>query len=149
MRGVAREPAAIVLQSLRQVPVIQHQVSGDAVFLQGLEQALVKGDAGRVPRPLAVGLDARPGHRKAISIHAERRHQRDVFAVAVIMVAGDVAVAGVEDVGALQAEGIPDRRALAVGAGGALDQDGAGGDAQVKPGGKCSGRVMARRLSTG
>src|SRR5689334_6875060 len=39
--GVAVHPAAMVLQALRQVPVVEGQVGRDALFLQGVHQTLV------------------------------------------------------------------------------------------------------------
>ena len=51
----------------------------------------------------------------------ERLHDRDVFLVAVVVVAGDVAGLVLPDRARLAAEHVPDRRALAVGGGRAFD----------------------------
>jgi hypothetical protein len=53
--GFARQPAAVVLQALRQVPVIQREVGVDALAFQFGQQALVEVEAGLVPGTFAVG----------------------------------------------------------------------------------------------
>ena len=46
--GVARRPAAAVLQRLRQVPVVQRRVGGDPGLEQRVDELVVEGQAGGV-----------------------------------------------------------------------------------------------------
>jgi len=85
-------------------------------------------------------LNARPGERKAITIEAESAHERDVVAVAVVVVAGDVAGIGVGDLAGCVGEAVPDGFAFAIfipcafdlvrGSGGAPEE--AGGERKVR-----------------
>ena len=101
---------------------------------QAVDEAAVEGQALGVRLSAAGRLDARPGHGESIGLEAEALHQRDVFAKAMIVVAGDVAVAGVEDFAGLTAETIPDRLAAAALVRGALDLKRGGPDAPEKSG---------------
>ncbi len=139
VRGVAVQPAAFFLQGLRQVPVIQGQVGRDVFFGQGVEQAVVEAEAGLVPGAFATRLHARPGHREAVGVHVQAGQQVHVVAVAVVMVAGDLAVAAILDGAGPGAEAVPDRGALAVGGRGAFDLEGAGGRAPGEVAGKLLG----------
>jgi len=58
-------------------------------------------------------LNTGPGDGKAIAVEVERAHQRDVFAVAVVVVAGDVAGGAVVDFAGGVRETVPDGFALA------------------------------------
>ena len=95
---VAVRPAALLLQRLGQVPVVQRQVGLDAARQQAVDQALVEVQALGVPGARAVGLHARP--RRPRSGRHRRPGSRDevqVLCPAVVVVAGDVAVAAVGD----------------------------------------------------
>ena len=120
-RGVAVEPAAAILQRLRQVPVVQRRPRGDALLEQRLRQAAVEVEAGAVGRSGAVGLDARPRDREPVRVEAEVGHQRDVLRPAVIVVVGDVAGAAVGDRAGDAGERVPDALAAPVLPGGAFD----------------------------
>jgi hypothetical protein len=61
---------------------------------------------------------------------------RHVIGIAVVVVAGYVSRAAVDDFAGRVAEGVPDGRALAVGAGAAFDLEGAGGHAPDEVGRK-------------
>jgi hypothetical protein len=52
---VARQPAAIVVQRLRQVPVVERRMRLDAGGQQFVEQAVVEREAGLVPGALPSG----------------------------------------------------------------------------------------------
>ena len=123
--GVAVGPAALLLQRLRQVPVVQRQPRQDAGIEQLVDEPLVEVDALRVERA-AVGTHARPRGREAVGLQPHRLHERHVVAVAVVVVARDVAVVAVDDGAGHAAEGVPDRVAAAVLVGGALDLEGGG-----------------------
>ena len=95
----------------RQVPVVQGDEWGDAVFQQQVDQAVVVGDPFGIRFAAPGGLDAGPRDGKAVGVHAELLHHRDVFRETVVAVAGDVAVAHVADAARNPAEGVPDRPA--------------------------------------
>ncbi len=96
-RGVTGRPAAGVLERLRQVPVVQRDPRADAGTEQLVDEPLVEPEAVGGQRPGAVGLQARPGDREAVGVETELAHQRDVLAIAVVVVGGDVAGVAVED----------------------------------------------------
>ena len=86
-----------VLQRLGQVPVVERGPGLDAVLQERVDQAAVEVEAALVDRPGAGRLDPRPGDGEAVGAQAEVGHQRDVVAVAVVVVGGDgagVAVVG-------------------------------------------------------
>ena len=111
--AVSRGPAAGCLARLRQVPVVERRDRLDPALAQALAQAHIEVDAGAVERAAAVGLHARPGDREAVGLGSQRRHQVEVLAPAVVVVARDVAGVAARD-GAGPAEPVPDRRPAAV-----------------------------------
>ncbi len=121
LRGVAHRPAAVVLQFLGQIPVVERDHGRDAVHGEFVQQRAVVVQALGVGRAAAAGLDPRPGDREPVGLQAERGHQRDVLPVAVVGVAGDVAGVPAADVARGVAERVPHRRAPAVEARRALD----------------------------
>ena len=127
--GVAIAPAAAILQSLRQVPVIQRRVRRDAALEQSIDEAVVEVQAALVEEPLPQRLHARPGDGEAVGIDAQARDHRDVVLPAAVVVAGDGAALAIDGAAGLAREGVPDRRAAAVDIDGALDLVGAGRDA--------------------
>ena len=146
--GVAVGPAARVLERLREVPVIERRHRLDAALEQPLDQAAVEAHARRVERPGAVGLHARPRDREAVGLEAQGRHEVEVLAPAVVVIAGDVAGVAVGDGARHAAEGVPDRLAAAVLVRGALDLVGGGGGAEAESGreaGHEAGNLQATR----
>ena len=95
--GVAVEPAAVVLERLRQVPVVERDHRLLAVLEEGVDEAVVERQPLLVGRPAPGRLDARPGDREAVAARAELLHQRDVLVDPVVVVAGDLAAAAVDD----------------------------------------------------
>ena len=95
--GVAVQPAALVLESLRQVPVVEGHHRLDAAHEQPVDQTLVEVQALRVRRPRPVRLHPRPRDREAVAAQPEARHQVEILVEAVVVVAGDVAVRAVHD----------------------------------------------------
>jgi hypothetical protein len=67
--------------------VVERRDRLDAALEEGLRQRAVEGG---VERPAAVGLHARPRDREPVALESERRHQVDVLAEAVVVVACDV-----------------------------------------------------------
>ena len=95
--GVAVEPAALVLERLRQVPVVQRGHRLDASLEQPVDQSLVEVQPLRVRRPRPLRLHPRPRDREAVAAQPEPRHQVEVLVQAVVVVAGDVARGAVHD----------------------------------------------------
>ena len=121
MYRVAAGPAALLLQRLRQVPVVQREVRGDAAATQALDQALVEGEARLVPCAAAERLHARPGNREAVGRDPQRCDQVEVGFEMVVVVAAHVAVAAVADRAGAAAEHVPDRVGTPVLVRGSLD----------------------------
>ena len=96
----------------------QRRPRGNAVQEQLVDELLIEAKSGRIDCPVPVGNHSRPGDGEAIGGHAELRHQCDVLAPAVIVVAGDVPGLGHSP---LVREPIPDRLALSVFESPALD----------------------------
>ncbi len=106
--------------------MVEGDVGGDPGLVQVVDEAVVEVEAARVGRAAAAGLDARPGDREAVGRHPERGHQRDVVAVAVVVVAGDLAGVALEDLAGGGAERVPDARPASPVADGPLDLVGGG-----------------------
>ena len=53
-------PPSLLRQSGREVPVVQGDVGRDALCEEGVDQAVVEGQAGLVPVPVALGVDSWP-----------------------------------------------------------------------------------------
>jgi hypothetical protein len=92
--GPAR-PAAAVLEGLRQVPVVEGGGRRDAGAEQLVDEPVVERQPrlvhrSELPRGDLRG-DPRPGDGEAVGPDAELPHDRDVLAVAVVVVVGDVA----------------------------------------------------------
>ena len=112
--GVAIGPATLILQRLRQVPVVERDVWRDPALQQRVDQARIVVQPGLVHAPVALRQDARPGEREAVGVEVELRHQVHVALPAMVMVAGDVAVCAIVDHAGFVAEAVPDGLALAV-----------------------------------
>ena len=93
---------------------------------QLVDEVAVKLHALFVDLAHALRNQARPGDREPVVLHAHFLHERDVFAEAMVMVAGDVAGMSLEDLARLMREAIPYARALAVFVRRALDLIGGG-----------------------
>ncbi len=145
----ARIPAALVLQRLRQVPVVERQVRRQPARQQAVDEAVVERQALLVPGALAQRLHARPRDREAVEVDAQAGDQIEVGVEPVVVVAGDVAVARVGDRAGDAAEAIPDRFALAVLEGGAFDLEGARGHAPYEIGRELQGKVGGGRHGVG
>ena len=144
--GVAHGPAAGRLARLRQVPVVERRDRLDAALAQAFAQPPVPVDPRAVQGAAPLGLHPRPGDREAVGLGAERRHQVQVLAPAVVVVAGDVARVAARDRPRTAAERVPDRRAAPVLAHGALDLVRRHRDAEPEAGRE---RADRRRLERG
>ena len=154
---VARLPAAaVVLQHLRQIPVIERGERLDAVGEQFVDQTAVEVHALWIRRARPLRKDARPGDREAIGLDAQRLHQLHVVFVAVVVIVGHVAVGVVDDLAGRVRKGVPDRRRAAVFRDGAFDLvRGSGGSPQKswrkrsRCGGRCRRTGHRRGLTHG
>ena len=80
----------------------------DRLAQQLVDEAVIEAEAGTVDRAGSVGEHARPGNREAVRVEAELRHQGDILAVAVVVVAGNVAGVAIPDPAGRVSEAIPD-----------------------------------------
>src|SRR6266404_7324850 len=136
--GVAGLPSALVLERLRQVPVVERRKRFDAGFEQRIDQAAVEVETLRIRLTDAVGKDSRPGDREPIALDAHVLHEPHIILVAMIMIVGDIGVVAVPDLARRMRVAIPDRGAATVFPYGALDlkrrRGDAPGEAVRKPG---------------
>ena len=86
----------------------------------------------RFSAPAPVRLHARPGDREAVGLDAQRRHQVQVLAPAVVVVARDVAGVAARHRARAAAERVPDRLAAPVLVDRALDLVRGHGDAEAE-----------------
>ena len=119
--GRAHGPSALVLERLRQVPVVQRRDGLDPAREQSVHQTRVEVEARLVGGSPAGRLDPRPRDREAIRVQAERGHQIEVALPPVVVVARDVTGVAVPDESGGLAEGVPDRRTAPVLVEAALD----------------------------
>jgi hypothetical protein len=137
---VAVSPAAMVLQSLGQVPVIEGQPGRDVVGEQLVDEAAVEVEATPLDPPRPLGLHPRPGDREPVRGEAQLRHEGDVLAVTDVVLRGHVTGVALERAAGCVAEGVPDRPAPAVDLHCPLDLVGGGGGAEDEPGRECQAR---------
>jgi len=121
LRGVPRRPAALVLQRLRQVPMVQRRVGRDARGQQAVHEPAVEIQPHRVDLAVAARQDARPANREPVRLEPQLLHQRDILAPAMVVVTGHIARIAVKDAPRRVREAIPDALTLAVLVPGPLD----------------------------
>lgn len=112
--GGAVGPAALVLQSLGEIPVEEGAEGLDAGGVKRVDEALVEVEAFGVRRAGAGGKNARPRDGEAEAFNAEALHECDVVFVEVEEVVGDVAGLALEGFARRVGEGVPDGRSAAV-----------------------------------
>jgi hypothetical protein len=110
---VSRSPPALVLERLRQVPVVQRHQGLDPPRQQAVDELLVEVDPGLVD-VAAVGHDPRPGDREPVRRDAEVGDQVQVLRPPVVVVAGDVAGVAAVDLAGRVGERVPDAGESAV-----------------------------------
>ena len=125
-RGVARRPAAAVLERLREIPVIERDPWLDRLPFELVEQALVEVEPGLVDRAAARRHQPRPREREPVDAGTELSEQGHVVAEAVVVIACDASRVAVEDRPRTGAERVPDRRSPAALLNGTLDLVGRG-----------------------
>jgi hypothetical protein len=132
-RGVPVEPAALVLQRLRQVPVEERGDRVDALAQERVDEAVVEVQSRYVRGPASGRLDPGPGDGEPVRVHAQPRQQVHVLLITVVVVTGDVpGLAGGDPVRFVH-ERVPDRRSAAVLGDRTLDLVGGGGRAPAEP----------------
>src|ERR1700730_18117423 len=119
--GVVRLPSALVLQRLRQVPVVESRERVDAGVGRRAGEAEEEVEALWIRLTDAVGKDTRPGDGETIVLDAQILHEPDIIPVAMIVIVGDVGVIAGPDLARRMRVGIPDRCAATVFLYGALD----------------------------
>ena len=102
------QPAALVLQGLRQIPVVERDIGLDPCRKQRIDQPVIPGKARRVDCPCALREDARPGNREPVRLQMHLFHQCNILCPAVVAVAGDIPGIAVPCFARRMAEGIPD-----------------------------------------
>ena len=118
--AVSVRPAAEIVERLRHVPVIEAKPRLDTGGKDRVDQPVIQCQARLVRCPAPLRQKPRPGDGKTVGLDAEPLHQRDVFGIATVMVAGDIAGVVVGDFAFLAAR-VPDAGAAAVFARRALD----------------------------
>ena len=89
------EPAAAVLEHLRQIPVIQGRHRGDPRIGQFLAQPAIEIDARLVDPTGALRKRSGPGDREPVGVDPDLGHQCDVLGVPVVVVHRQVAILAV------------------------------------------------------
>src|SRR6185312_943542 len=132
---VAVGPAALLLERLGQVPVVEGQPRLDALGQEFVDELRVEVEPLLVDRA-AIRSHARPRGGETVGLEPHIRHGRDVFFIPVVVVAGHIAVVATHDSTGDAAEGVPDGVRAAVFVGRALDLVGRGCDAEQEVSGE-------------
>src|SRR5579884_3301240 len=112
---LATTPTAdLVLQGLRQIPVIQGDERLNVCCQQSINQAVIKVESGRIDLSSASGQDTRPSNGEAIGLQVELTHELDVLLKAVIVIAGYQTTFIIEDITRRCTEAVPDRFAASL-----------------------------------
>ena len=101
-------PTTLVLERLRQIPVVERRPRLNTRLQQRIDQTVVPIQAGPIHRSDAERQDARPGDREAIRIEPQPAHELDILAPAVVVIAGHVSGFVVVDLAGCVAEVVPD-----------------------------------------
>ena len=147
--GVPVQPAAGILEGLRQIPVEQGGHGIDPPVQQGVDEPVVERQAGRVDRAAAGGLDPGPGDREAVRVDTEVGEQVDILGVPVVMVARHCTAAAVGDPAGFGGEGVPDRRSAPVLVDRTLDLIGGGRGTPGEPGRESHALLLGTRKFLG
>src|SRR6266436_337300 len=143
---IAIGPAAGFFQFLREVPMIEGTERTNFCFEERVGEALVVIETFRIGRTRAIRLDARPGNRKTIAGEIHRFQQCDVFFVAMVGIASDVAGRSAFNFAGSVREAVPDGFAPAIFGPGPFDLIGGGGGAPDEFFGKLEGRELRLRF---
>ena len=114
LRAVGIFPGAFGLKCGGIIPVVQGHEGTNAFFKHLINEPVVEIDAFFVDRAGTIRQQPRPGDRKTVVVHAKLRHQRHVFLITVIMVAGDIAGMAFKHFSGSVAELVPHRKTLSI-----------------------------------
>src|SRR5438874_2814075 len=118
---VTVRPPALVLKSLRQIPVVDRRERNDPSLAQTFGEAPVEVEPLHIHRAVPIGLHAWPRDGEPVPLDPELAQEVEVFAPAEVMLAGRLAGVAVRDVARAGREAVPDRLAAAVDPCGTLD----------------------------
>src|SRR5882672_3107451 len=113
-RRIALRPTARLLQGLRQVPVIQRHERTNAGAERCVHESPVIVEALRIGGAATARLNPRPGDGESVALEIELCEKRDVLRIAVVAVAGNIAVIVVQNPAGCVRKSIPDRLTLAI-----------------------------------
>ena len=108
------QPATLVLQGLRQIPVVERDIGLDPCRKQCIDQPVIPCKARRVDYSCALWEDARPGNREPVRLQMHLFQQCNILCPAMVAVAGDVPGIAVPCFARHMAEGIPDGQSPAI-----------------------------------
>ena len=134
IHNVPVQPAALVLQSSGQIPVVKGNHGLDAVGQQFFHQIVIELQALLVNLAVAVGNHPGPADGEAVGLNVVGLHQGHILPEPMVAVAGHVAGVALDNMLRCQvmAEFVPNIRALAVGVPAALALVGSTGNAPDK-----------------
>src|SRR3954449_5635165 len=143
---VTLRPTALVLESLRQIPVVERRERNDPSLAQTLGEAPVEVEPLHIRGPAPIRLHPRPRDGEPVSLDPELAHEVEVLAPAEVMLASRLAGGGARNIARAGREAVPDRLAAAVGPRGALDLERRGPGSPDERGWGPPRRRQSRRL---
>jgi len=138
--NVGIEPPAAIVERRGQIPMIERDVRLNSGGEQCIDQSIVKGEPRGVDAAAAFGQHATPRDAEPIGVQAELAHERDVFRITTVVIAGDVAVLAIRRASRTVREAIPDARPRTVGTRRPLDLIRRGRGTPQKPVRKTNGQ---------
>ena len=102
------EPAALVVERKRVIPVKQGNERFNLLFKQFIDEAVVEIHAFGVYFASAIGEDAWPRERETVGLQPDCSHQVDVAGVMFVVITGAIAVISVKNVAAFVGKSVPD-----------------------------------------
>ena len=133
---IAIEPATRVVESGRQVPVVECDGRCDAELQQAIHQLIVKRESSLVDEPPSGRQDAAPRYAEPVGSEAQFAHQEEIVGEAPVVITGHVAGIAVGNPARLVDEAVPDAGPGAIGERRALDLVGRGRSAPEEAGGE-------------
>ena len=112
--AVAVAPAALFLQNLRKIPMIQRDIGENARLAQRGKDPFVIIDSGRIERADALRQNARPRNGEAVTVHPKPFEVVDIALIAVIAVTGNGGGLPAENFARLLGKRVPDAGGTAI-----------------------------------
>src|SRR5262249_2613557 len=108
-------PSTLVMQGLRQIPMVKCSERFNARCLQLINQSIVKVKAFCIWFTRSISENSRPGDRKAVGIRTEIIfHHCNIFLVPVVMVIRNIAIIIVLNDTRFVSIGVPNRQAFSI-----------------------------------